>query len=124
MRDTRYAQIKKILREHFPGATFRVKIDKWSTGESISVYTDLIKEWTDEDVHNQWLVASGRVIETTPEIKKTLNKAEHNRQVTQEIKEILKDFWHVDRDEITGEILAGGNTYLTVRGERRRGAKN
>ena len=101
MKDKRSYEIKTVLKKYYPEAIFRVKIDKYSMGESINIKTDLKKEYPDDvDFRN-----------LTPEC---LAIKEHNEKITQEIETLLKDFWHLDRDPITGEILAGGNTYLFV----------
>lgn len=74
-RDDRSSKIKARLRKIFGPGKYRVRIDKYSMGESIRVYTD---------------------------------------KPVKDVEMYLKDYEHIDRDSYTGEILGGGNTYLSV----------
>jgi len=109
--DKRYVEIKKLLGKEFPKAKFKVKISKYSLGESINIYTDLMPEWTAEDSDNYWKLSGHIVDEITDSIKKTVGKIETARLLRERIGELL--FWHVDRDAF-GEILGGGNSYLHI----------
>jgi len=111
--DKRSYEIKKLLRKTFPTGQFKVKIKKFAGGEAIKVKTDLLKEWTEKDTENHWLIGSGKIREVTPEIQETLKKVEYNNQIKKEIEKLLQGFTYIARDEF-GEILAGGNTYLDV----------
>lgn len=98
MRDTRSQEIKKILKTEFPNAKINVRIHKYSMGESIYVSTDLI-EWirhTEEGVPGY-----------------TQSKTEQSRENETTIKDLLKNFESVDRDQ-WGEIMSGGNTFLFI----------
>lgn len=99
MRDKRAYEIKRILKKAYPEATFRVKIDKYSMGESINVYTSLI-----DDIR-------GMTEKEKIDYKINNNSEPYNDLLTCLRKE-LKGYENIFRDEITGEILSGGNTYL------------
>jgi hypothetical protein len=71
MRDKRSIQIKKLLRKKYPYQTCRVRIDKYSLGETIYVYTDAWPDIHDDSPEN--------VIATRQNIR-------HNLEV------LLKDF--------------------------------
>ena len=98
MKDNRSIQIKRLLRQHYPDAKVRVKIQKYSLGESIHVYTDLMPQrpWTAN--YND------------PEMQEYKIKWQ---SVKDELEKLLKDFSHVDRDDF-GNILGGGNIYLFI----------
>jgi hypothetical protein len=99
MRDTRSYEIKRIIKKAFPNAIVKVFIDKYSMGESINIRTDLIKRTIVADPRGY-----GTVGYFTDEVKENLKHLEL----------LLKDYQSVDRDEATGEILSGGNTYLFI----------
>ena len=104
MRDNRSQEIKRILKKTYPDNQFKVRCDKYSMGESFRIYTDLIKELPNKAVD----------IFTEKE-KGEHESTMHWNQVMREIIERqLKEFWHIDRDEFSGEILTGGNTFLFV----------
>ena len=116
MRDKRSYQIKKILKNKFPDSKFKVKIDKYSMGESIYIYADLIKQIPNGFFDLEWKRRVGEHLsaEEYELYKKGKMILENNNQIEQEIKQLLKTFWHVDYDEYTHEILSGGNTFLFV----------
>ena len=109
-------QIKRILKTNFRNAKFRVKTDNYSMGKSINIYTDLIKnvnysrlrELTAELEENG---LTGKKSEEYREIKKDI---EFNKEIKNKIETLLSDFYHVDYDKYSGEILSGGNCYLFV----------
>mgnify|MGYP000920508740 FL=1 len=113
MKDNRSNVIKSILKENFKDASFRVRIKKYSGGESIWIYTDLIPEYTNEEVDAYTIYASGRAEYIDNTLKSTIEKTEKSKEIRQKINCLLKDFYHVDRDQF-GEILSGGNTYLFI----------
>jgi len=53
----------------------------------------------------------GKEIEEYREFKR---KIEENQKIEREIKTLLKDFWEVDYDEFSGEVLQGANCFLFV----------
>lgn len=98
MRDSRSHEIKKLLKKHYPKATFRVRIDKYSMGESINVATDAFKIDQVPDPRGYGYVNQ---ISDVDEL------------IRGHIKQLLHSYESVDRDQ-WGEILAGGNTYLFI----------
>jgi len=115
-RDTRSYEMKKALQKQYPTAKFTVKIHKYSMGESIYVKTDLIKAWTQEDSDNDFKqrYRANMPYEITDSIKATRAKSERNEVIRHEIEALLKNFWHIDYDSYSGEILGGGNTYMNI----------
>ena len=99
MRDTRSFEIKQLLKKYYPNAIFKVKIDKYSMGESINIRTNAFK------------------IDLVPDTQRgfgMMYKASEQDSTTRDhIKNILAKFEDIDRDE-QGEILSGGNTFLFV----------
>jgi len=116
MKDMRSYEIKKILKKKYPGSVFRVRIDKYSLGESINIYTDLLQQLPERFNQICWKIEIGEE-ETTEEERRIYFEGrrilEENKKYEDEIKSILKDFWHINYDEM-GEILNGGNTYLYI----------
>lgn len=99
MRDRRSTEIKKLLKRFYPNAKFNVYIHKYSMGESINVRTNAFK------------------IDQIPDPRGYgyINQTSEQDQTTRDhIKRVLKDYESVDRDEGTGEILCGGNTFLFI----------
>jgi len=109
-------EIKKILKENFPTATFRIKTKNFAGGKSITIYTDLIRLIDYNKKRDLELKMQGEGLDN--EEYKKLQRIERtitwNKLAEQNIKTLLKDFWSVDYDEYTGEILGGGNCYLFV----------
>ena len=96
MKDTRGYEIKALLKKHYPGAKFSVRLSKYSMGESINIQTDLLKrDLVDHGGYSSYEYS-----------KETIAKMN-------EIKALVKGYESVDRDQY-GEILSGGNTYLFV----------
>lgn len=100
MRDTRSYEIKRIIKKEFPNAKVSVYINKYSMGESINVKTDLVvrEKVTDPDSY------TGYRMKLTDLGQLNLNTLKH----------LLRDYESIDRDEATGEILCGGNTFLFI----------
>lgn len=105
MKETRSFEIKKILKKEYPDNQFKVRIEKYSMGETIRVYTDRVIEFENKKAEYQM---------NEDEKQERQEITELNHKIKNEIQALLKDFSHVDRCEITGEILSGGNTYLFV----------
>lgn len=98
MRDTRSSEIKKLLKKYYPNAIFKVRIHKYSMGESIYVTTNA---FTFEIVPDPVGYGSIRKM------------SEQDRENKHYIEKLLQDYESVDRDE-SGDILSGGNTFLFV----------
>ena len=117
MRDQRGREIKRLLQSLYPSAQFQVRLEKYSMGESIHVYTDLLKEagWTDDicridqAMRNHNDVSEGDY----KALKAYQEQTEKNNQTTRRLRADLSGYERVDRDE-RGEILSGGNTYLHI----------
>jgi len=104
MRDQRSQEIKKILKKCYPDAQFKVRINKYSMGESIHIYTDLL------------IILPNKPVEEYTE-KENIEREKSmafNQTERERIQNLLSEFSHIDRCDITGEILSGGNTYLFV----------
>jgi len=108
---------KEILERNFPDNIFRIRTGSHSV---MVIYTDLIKDipndlqnanwrvlvqhsWSDEDIHKSNLY---------------LEMTNQNREMRDKIMEILrkhgiKEEYQVD--QVTGEILQGGNFFINVR---------
>ncbi len=112
-RDDRGKKIKDILRSAYPGREFRVRLEKYSMGESIHVYTDMLLNLTQEESDNNWKERAGQPHDWKL-AESWKKKMEHDKKITDDIENLLKDFWHIRYDEYSGEILGGGNTYLHV----------
>jgi hypothetical protein len=97
MRDTRSTEIKKILKNAYPEAQFRVRIHKYSMGESIHVNTDLIKR---EKVSEEFGVD-------------IIGYSKKATEVLGHIETLLRGYESIDRDQ-WGDILGGGNTFLFI----------
>lgn len=124
-RDSRGQEIKRLLAKHYPAATFRVRIHKYSMGKSIHVQTNLLQEILPTvQLHGEtvWLSAldckanrqetlTGEEWDALWAYRKAI-KARHDQ--AEEIKRVLSGYESIDRDSATGEILSGGNTYLFV----------
>lgn len=108
--------IKKLLKMHFPTATFRIKTKNFSGGKSIDIYTDLIKPIDYDKKRELELKLQNEGLEEAEwQELQNINKAiEYNQDVEQNIKALLKPFWSVDYDEFSGEILQGANCFLSV----------
>ncbi len=109
-------KMKKKLRKKYPDAKFKVRKKSSSLHKAFTVYTDLIEEHDRQRFRelNKELDTGGLKGEKWEEYKEIQEKIEENRRITKEIKDLLSEFWHVDRDSISGEILSGGNVYLSV----------
>ena len=112
--DKRAIEIKSILKKQYPEATFRVRIEKYSGGETIYIYTDLVKEFTPEEAEAHWLYNTGQVTEITEVVERMKKKKARNKKIDQDIHRLLKDYYHIAYDEYSGEVLLGGNTYLDI----------
>ncbi len=95
----RSTEIKKLLKSEFPDAIFKVRIHKYSMGESINVNTDLLQREKVEDTGSYL----GYSMKMTDQSKRNL----------EQIKNLIGDHEHLDRDE-SGDILSGGNTFLFI----------
>ena len=116
-RDTRGTEIKQLLRSLYPQAQFQVRLHKYSMGESINVYTDLLEAgqysediWTTESRMRQQESVSDAEYQAYQAYKAMLLK---NTETTRRLRADLSGYERVDRDE-RGEILSGGNTYLHI----------
>ena len=114
MKDRRSIEIRKILKKHFPQAKFRVKIEKDSLSEAIRIYTDLLEDFTNEEIEVIDQARFTQTIENVEVYEKAIEKEKKNEEIRQKIHQLLRDFESVSYDEVTGEILGGGNTYLFV----------
>lgn len=102
-------EIKKILKKYFPNAVFIVRVKSYSSGRSIRIYTNLVKE-IPPDLYRKAFVL--RDVKAMKKLEKLQNQ---NDKIIHKIKyNILKDFWEVDYDPVTREILSGANVYLSV----------
>jgi len=108
--------IKQTLKRHFPKAKFKIKTRNSSLSKSIYIYTDLIQDYDYAKFRNLELKLQneGLVNKEAEEYHKIKELIWQNRTIEQKIKTILKDFWHIDYDKLTGEILSGGNCYLFI----------
>ena len=113
-RDMRSNEIKAILKKEFPKNNFRVKIDKYSMGESININTDLIESAPKDEykVINNYAKEYSAEEQLQAE-REARARRDRNQQVTKKIETLLQDYWRVDKDA-QGEILAGGNTFIGV----------
>ena len=108
--------IKKILKENFPTATFRIKTKLFSGGKSIDIYTSLLADidYNRKRELEMKLQDNGLDESEWIELQEIERDIDWNEDIRQKIKSLLKDYWSVDYDEITGEVLSGGNCYLFV----------
>ena len=108
--------IKKILKKHFPKAKFKIKTRNSSLSKSIYIYTNLIQDYDYIRLKELELKLQneGLIDEESKEYHEIKKIVEQNKATQQKIKTILKDFWYVDYDKFTGEILGGGNCFLFV----------
>lgn len=115
-KDSRSFEIKKILKRWRPQSFFSVRIHKYSMGESIRVKTNLLKQTTAEGYHESCrLNRQEELSDEQYKVAAAYRKAVvHNHKVEEGVRGLLRDYESVDLDPVTGEILAGGNTYLFV----------
>jgi len=107
---------KELLERSFPKSTFRIRTDLYS----MSIYTDLVK-----DIPNDLQNANWRVLVQGSRTDKDIDKSnlyrkmmEQNEEMSDKIMNILRKFGireEYQRDEVTGEILLGGNFYIIIR---------
>ena len=116
-RDTRGTEIKRLLKALYPTAQFQVRLHKYSMGESINVYTDLLEAgqyaddiWTTENRMRVQESVTDAEYQAYQAYKAMLLK---NTETTRRLRADLSGYERVDRDE-RGEILSGGNTYLHI----------
>jgi len=112
--DKRSFTIKKLLKTEYPEASFRVRIKRCGCSESIHIYTSLVSYLTEEEQEKHWLFMTKQAEFSNQEIQPILEKLEDEKRIKENILSILRGFYHVDHDEITGEILLGGNTYIQI----------
>ncbi|RLG17293.1 hypothetical protein DRN75_03865 [Nanoarchaeota archaeon] len=114
--DNNTPMIKKILKQNFPKAVFKVKTERYAGGKTIHIYTDLIKEidYNRKRELEMKLEEEGLTIKEWGELTRICMMIEENRKIEAKIKDLLKDFWQVHYDELTGEILQGINCFLCV----------
>lgn len=115
-RDTRAAAIKRVLKPHFP--LVRVRFHKYNMGESIYIHTGVMRSWS-EEVNQAWwkahLVNPPPLTEQEQALVQERREAqEHNDRITQQVRQLVGSYEQIDRDETTGEILSGGNTYMHI----------
>ena len=118
-RDNRGQLIKKLLKSKFPGANFRVRLEKYSMGESINIHTDLIKPYVSTAIiwRAEAMLKNGGLPHDSEEYKAySENRAnlENNKKVEADIKSLVGNYESIDYDPSSGEILSGGNTYMFV----------
>ncbi len=107
--------LKGILKQNWPLANFSIRK---SRGSAWNVKTDLIinpfhaipniYELRDK-MNNEGLDGKN-----WDDYKKFNALTKRNNEVESEIKALLRDYYHVDFCEFSGEILGGGNTFLFV----------
>jgi len=112
--DKRSFTIKKLLKTEYPEASFSVRIKKSGYSETIYIYTSLVSYLTEEEQEKYWLFLTKQAEFSNQEIQPILEKLEDEKRIKENILSILRGFYHVDHDEITGEILLGGNTYIQI----------
>jgi hypothetical protein len=107
---------KELLERSFPKSTFRIRTDLYS----MIIYTDLVK-----DIPNDLQNANWRVLVQGSRADKDIDKSnlyrkmmEQNEEMSDKIMNILRKFGireEYQRDEMSGEILLGGNFYIIIR---------
>jgi hypothetical protein len=107
-RDTRSAEMKKILKKKFPDYVFKVKTNKYSMGESFNVYTDMLPEHPGRKVNKSY-----HDLEGIDRLEFDLFTEERQR-IEKMIKELVGHHESIDRCPMTGEILSGGNTFMFI----------
>lgn len=109
-------QIKKRLQGAFPNEKFYVRIGYVGGDKRIEVYTSMIKAWTDREyvLYWEWEETKRKGGAISDEIVEFLRKIEKNKENERKIREVLKDCEKVYYCEWSGEVLAGGNTYLFI----------
>ena len=119
-RDTRGTEIKRLLQRQYPQASFRVRLSKYSMGESIHVKTDLLLAYPD-DPRQTWLDLDNRSRRgevLTPTEWAQLHEHHRirtaNNETSDTLSRLLRAYESIDRDSVTGEILSGGNTYVFI----------
>lgn len=114
-RDTRSTEIKRLLKGRFPSSTFRVRINKYSGGESINIETDLLKPYLTQDMR-VWRAErdfNGCSDDDRAYYKAFKDRMEARDLAERAIKDVVGHFKKVDRDD-QGDILLGGNTFLFI----------
>lgn len=114
----RTQEIKRILTKAYPGARFHVRTKGCTLSESIRVCTDIYSApvWNDK-VYAAKMRADRREPLTREDeniLEAYRHQTEEADRLRQEIRSLIGKYESVDRDKATGEILLGGNTYLSV----------
>ena len=107
---------KVLLERSFPNNIFRIRTDLYS----MDIYTDLIK-----DIPNALQNANWRVLVQGSRADKDIDKSnlyrkmmKQNEERRDKIMDILRKSGireEYQRDQMTGEILLGGNFYINIR---------
>ena len=111
-------EVKKRLLKVFPNNKFFCREEVYSLGSTIHIRTDLVRDLSSEEYNERRCLRDKLGNEG-------LDVVEHDRllfldsvlvvrrEIEGRIKCLISDFWHVDYDE-SGEILGGGNTYVSI----------
>jgi len=115
-KDERTRLAKELLERNFPNNVFRIRTDSYA----MSIYTDLVKSIPDDLQNANWivLVQGSRADEDIYKSNLYQKMMEQNKEMRDRIMNILRkagirEQYHTD--QLTGEILAGGNSFIHIR---------
>lgn len=109
-------KMKKILNEVFSEGTFKVRKRSSNLHRSFTVYTDLFENPDRQRFRElrQEMNEGGIRGEKLEEYNEIEEQVDHDKELERKIKDLLRDWEEIRRDNATGEILSGGNSYLFV----------
>jgi len=107
---------KELLERNFPNNVFRIRTDFYA----MSIYTDLIKDTPNDLQSANWrvLVQGSRADEDIDKSNLYQKMMEQNKEMRDKIMDILRKASireEYQTDQMTGEILAGGNFFIHIR---------
>jgi len=109
---------KEVLKKHFPNNTFRI----WTSPHGVMViHTDLIKHPPNDLQEANWRVSTlhSRTDEDMHKSNLYQKMLKQNQEIWDKIKDILRKAGIREKyqtDQVTGEILQGGNFFINIRG--------
>lgn len=106
--------MKAILKKAFPNNKFSIRTQHYSMGCTIHLRTDLLKDYKYGEGARKVEYNLSPTKTDFEEYDAYVLARKESRDLEDKLKVLLCDFWHVDYDPSTGEILGGGNTYLSI----------
>lgn len=121
-RDSRSIIIKNALATAFPNYQFRVRVEKYSGGESINIKTNYLLPFLPHS-DAVWRVGANANPSSADydEYNKYRRRIEENKKREEEVYEVIKSLKNtailedIHYDEFSGDVLQGANRYVFIR---------